>query len=106
MVEKFSTKLKVANEIQSRRMLREGKKKKRKPTSKPLDVIGVTGRFDGLDGVVGGKNQTDEVGDDLGTDVEEDREEEGRAEGDGGVGLGHLRLCLEPVQRGVLRQLP
>ncbi len=75
------------------------------PVSKPLDVVGVTRRLEGLDGEEGGERPADEVGHGLreGVDAVEDGEEDDGAEE--GVALGHLRALLEGVQDGVLGEL-
>ena len=88
-----------------RERLREVEEAEDDPVGEPLDVVGVTGRLDGLDGEVGGEDPAEEVGDGGGKGVDgvEDDDEGDAAEE--GVGLRDLGVVLKVGERGVLGEL-
>lgn len=70
-----------------------------------LGVIDLAGAEEGGQRVVAGDDEAGNVDEELAGDVEEDEEKVQSAEAEHGVDLGHRRLLLEVVKRGVLGQL-
>ncbi len=85
--------------------LSESEESKDDPVSQPLNIVIVSGGFDGLDGEIGGEEPSNEIGDRGREAVDRVKDSEQNDTTKEGVALGDLSTLLEAVENWVLGEL-